>query len=188
MASSLPFVVQPRLKPIIELIGSEDSGQFEIERRGYLTVAEKAYYQQSMSDDDSMVSLQNVGRKISRETGIPLQDVMLKIGEALQGEKVNPEDQELLEKYQEDIGESINALMRSQERGNACRALALIVSRVNAAFPVEELFKLHPDIIEGLSNLYKEEEQKSVDALIAAQASTPKSGSNRGRKASSEGK
>jgi hypothetical protein len=33
--AKLPFVVEPRLKPIIEEIGSEESGKIQIERRGY---------------------------------------------------------------------------------------------------------------------------------------------------------
>ena len=51
----LPFVVQPRLAPVIEQVGNEESGIFEIERRGYLTVAEKAMVQQATQGDESVL-------------------------------------------------------------------------------------------------------------------------------------
>ena len=42
----LPFVVEPRRKPIVERVGNEESGVIEIERRGYLTTGEKTFVQQ----------------------------------------------------------------------------------------------------------------------------------------------
>jgi hypothetical protein len=42
-AVRLPFVVAPRLEPIVETVGTDESGKIEIIRRGHLTVAEKAF-------------------------------------------------------------------------------------------------------------------------------------------------
>ena len=62
----LPFIVQPRLKPIIEIVGTEESGQIEIERKGYLTVSEKAIVQASMKSDDSLATTMRVAAKIAQ--------------------------------------------------------------------------------------------------------------------------
>ena len=55
--SKLPFVVQPRLKPVVELIGNDITGQIEILRKGYLTVAEKAIVQGAVTNEDAMAEL-----------------------------------------------------------------------------------------------------------------------------------
>ena len=39
----LPFVIQPKKNTEIIKIGDEQIGVFEIERKGYLTVAEKSF-------------------------------------------------------------------------------------------------------------------------------------------------
>ena len=53
MAVKIPFVVQPNLKPVKEQVGTETSGKIEIERRGYVTVSEKAFVQAATEGDDS---------------------------------------------------------------------------------------------------------------------------------------
>ena len=77
----LPFVVQPRLKPVIERIGSEESGVFEIERRGYLSVAEKAIAQQASGGDDSVRQLYVLAGRIARETGRQQAEVVQDLSE-----------------------------------------------------------------------------------------------------------
>ena len=63
--AKLPFVVEPRLKPVTELVGTEDSGKIEIERRGFLSAGEKAFF--SNGSQDSNVSELMIGlvRKVS---------------------------------------------------------------------------------------------------------------------------
>ena len=66
----LPFVVQPRLQPIVEQVGTEESGIIEIERRGYLSVAEKAIAQQAVGGDDSVRKMYVLGGRIARDAGV----------------------------------------------------------------------------------------------------------------------
>ena len=53
----LPFVVQPKYEPILERVGTDESGIIEIERRKYLTVQEKAIVQGAMEGDTTMTDM-----------------------------------------------------------------------------------------------------------------------------------
>ena len=76
---ALPFVVQPRRQPIVEQIGTEDSGVIAIERRGYLNVAEKSLVQYAMEDDNSLADMYALSGRIAREVELPLQQVLEEI-------------------------------------------------------------------------------------------------------------
>lgn len=166
--AKLPFVVQPRLKPIIEVVGSEISGQLEIERRGFLTVAEKSMCQSMQDNNDGLQQMQLCARKIAAGLGIELATALEMLGEVLQGQTV-----EELEPFMEDVNEAAMHLLNSVERQNMARAISLIVSRIDPDFGVEDLNELHPDLIEGLAKLYADEEAKSVEALEAAAKKRP---------------
>lgn len=165
---ALPFVVKPRLAPVVETLGSEESGKIEIERRGYLTVAEKSYYQQAMSGDTSMAEVQAVARRIARQHGMEYLAVMELIGKAMTG-VVMDEHENILDESKEDIAVIIMTLMQSQERQRACQALTLLINRVDGDLDPSEVFKLHPDLVDDLVALFNDEEKKSVEALENAQ-------------------
>lgn len=167
---ALPFVVKPRLAPITETLGSEESGKIEIERRGYLTVAEKSYYQQAMSGDTSMAEVQAIARRIARQHGMEYLAVMEMIGKAMAGGEV-AEHEKILEESREEIAVIIMTLMQSQERQRACQALTLLINRIDGDLDPSEVFKLHPDLIDDLVALFGDEEKKSVEALESAQRS-----------------
>jgi len=156
----LPFVVQPRLKPIIEKVGTEESGIIEIERRGYLTVAEKAIVQQATQGDDSVRAVYALGGRIARETGKQQLDVMQDL--------MQPQRPEYMAPWEDEILENLISMMAYQERVNIVQATALIICRVEEAWTVDQSMDLHPDLVTGLAILFAEEDARSTEALQAA--------------------
>ena len=94
--AKLPFLVQPKRQPILERFGDEEIGSIEIERKGYLTVAEKSFMQQSTSGDTALVALQRLASKVARETNRKPAEVMQSITEGDFGDPAfDPYEQEL---------------------------------------------------------------------------------------------
>jgi len=156
----LPFVVQPRLQPIVEKVGSEESGILEIERRGYLSVSEKAMVQQTTQGDESMRAMYALGGRIARETGIQQLQVMEDL--------MKPSRPDYMGAYEEEILACMVDLMSYQERVNLVQATVLIICRVDDSWTVEQSMDLHPDLLRDLAILYYEEDQRSTEALTAA--------------------
>ena len=156
----LPFVVQPRLQPIVEQVGTEESGIIEIERRGYLSVAEKAITQQATQGDDSVRKMYALGGRIARDTGKQQLEVMQDLMQATRPEYMSAWEDEILE--------SMIEMMAYQERVDIVQATSLIICRVDEKWTIEQSMDLHPDLIKMLSKLYTEEDQRSVEALEAA--------------------
>lgn len=162
--AKLPFVVQPRLKPIIEIVGTEESGKIEIERRGFLSVAEKSMCQGMLEDSKGVNAVQAIARRIANGLAIDLVEALELVGKVLQGEKVEYD----LDSYLDDLNEAALDMMESLEKQALARALTLIISRIDPEFGVEDMQQLHPELVEALSALYADEEAKSVEALEAA--------------------
>ena len=156
----LPFVVQPRLQPIIEQLGTEESGIIEIERRGYLSVAEKAIVQQATQGDDSIRKMYALGGRIARETGKQQIEVMQEL--------MQPERPEYMAPYEEEILENMIEMLAYQERVDIVQATALLICRIDEKWSVEQSMDLHPDLVKALSMLYVEEDRRSTEALEAA--------------------
>ncbi len=156
----LPFVVQPRLKPIVEQVGTEESGIIEVERRGYLTVAEKAIAQQATQGDESVRSMYALGSRIARGTGVQQYQVMKDMIEQPRPDYMSDYDDEILECMVE--------MMAYQERVNIVQATALLICRVDQAWTIEQSMELHPDLVTALALLYNEEDSRSIEALEQA--------------------
>lgn len=159
---TLPFVVQPRLSPIVETIGNEYSGEIQIERRGYLSVAEKAWLQAYDASDNSQSYLFSVAAKIGSELSMDPREVFSLIqSTGGQDAKLAPFSGELLD--------AIRRVNAAEERKSFVMATCLINSRIDSKWDVEDTITLHPDIVEGLYKLFVDEENKSIEALIAAE-------------------
>jgi hypothetical protein len=156
----LPFVVQPRLAPIVEHVGTEESGILKIERRGYLTVAEKAMVQQATQGDDSVRVMYSLGARISRETGKQQMQVM--------SDLMQQEREAYLDAYSDEIMENMLAMIAYQERVNIIQATALIICRIDSNWTVDQSMELHPDLIAELTALYNDEDKRSTEALEAS--------------------
>lgn len=162
--SKLPFVVQPRRQPITERIGSEEAGFIAIERRGYLTSGEKAFVQQALTSDDSTIKIIDLARKISNSEGITLEEGYQRTVQVLNGSRKDDEDLRRIEaEHFSDFTDVINTLSIIQSREQLLAAVCLLRYRVSSEFGVDEVLQLHPDIITGLAELYRDEDQRSIE-------------------------
>lgn len=154
--AKLPFVVQPRRKPILESIGNDDIGVIEIERRGYLTVGEKATIQSSMSDNTAMAELYALGAVISSELDMDVKEV-------LQDLFNNAHDK--YAKWDKQIKILFTELTNYQSILRLTQATVLIQSRCSSKWSVQDTMDMHPDLLEAVGTLYEEEEAQSLEAF-----------------------
>jgi hypothetical protein len=137
-------------------VGTEASGVIEISRLGYLTVAEKAFVQTAMAGDTGLSSLYALSSRIARETGKQQSEVFTDIANGSQG---------YLADYEGEIAEAASNMGSFQEKQTIIQATCLLIMRVDPKWTVEDSLDLHPDILEGLTELYADEDHKSLEAF-----------------------
>lgn len=163
--SKLPFVVQPRLKPIIERIGTEETGILEIERRGYLSAGEKAFLQQSQTGDDVSVKMLALVRKVSKDIKISLEAAHQGVMNVLSGKVDGPNDAKIASKYSTEIEHIMTLAMSTESRRILSQAACMLMYRVDPDLEIEEIMQLHPDLLQALAELCLDEESKSTERL-----------------------
>jgi len=157
----LPFVVQPRLQPITERIGTEESGVIEIERKGYLTVAEKTIVDQASSDMSEANEMLEAVRVIAVAEKRPVAEIF----EELQDTEKSGD---LLQKYAAQIATASASAQNQQRKIEIIATTALIICRIDPRWTVEQSMDLHPDLLAGLYALYQDEDKRSLEAFEAA--------------------
>lgn len=162
----LPFVVQPRLQPVTELLGTEASGQIEIVRRGYLTVSEKSIVQGSMAGNPLLTKAFVTAKAIGAQVGRTAQQVFDDIAA--------DEQPEYLEEHREEVSKMMTAMLNHEEKLRLVATTAMIMSRVNPEWDPSDTVDLHPDLQDALYSLYSDEERKCVEALEEAAAESDK--------------
>lgn len=163
----LPFVVQPRLQPIIELIGTPESGQIEIARKGYLTVAEKTIVQTAMKDGNGLTKSYMIARDIASAEGLKVDQIFADLAADVQPAYMN--------KYGSELAEILALTMDHEEKMKLIVSTALLICRVDPEWTATDSVELHPDLQTALFELYKDEERKSTEALEAAAEEADKS-------------
>jgi hypothetical protein len=163
--AKLPFIVEPRLKPRKEIVGSEFSGQLEIERRGYLTAAEKAFVQAQVSEDTTTQDMVRLTRKIGSELKLDMQSAYELLTLVLQGESHTDELKAIYTTHQNEISELLTSMATMQERKRLVQALSMLVYRVDGEIEADEVLAMHPDLLDALSGLFEDEEKRSVVRL-----------------------
>jgi hypothetical protein len=163
----LPFVVEPRLKPIIDRVGTEESGIVEIERRGYLTAGEKNFVQQVQQSDSSANAIIGLARKVAREYSIGLEQAYNTVTAVITGGAALDDKiaAEVEVKFADEIQSTLNDLTNSQSKADLVQAACMVIHRIDKEFQIEDVVKLHPDIIVGLAQLYRDEEARSIEKL-----------------------
>lgn len=156
-ARKLPFVVQPRLEFKKEILGTDESGKIEVERRGYLTVGEKALTQQATKGFKSTVELSHLVEEIAKETGRDRKDVFADLTAVPAPDYLGDWTSELTECFQT-IGIE-NAKRRM------IYATAILISRVDPDWVVDDTMQLNSDLVEALADFYEKEERPAVEEL-----------------------
>lgn len=168
--AKLPFVVEPRRKPIVERVGTEESGIIEIERRGYLTTGEKAFFQQVQQYDGGTSEIVTVSRRIARKYSLGMDKAYNLAIAIISGVRDGTEsDQELIGKIEDEFAEDLTAVVKGlaagQVREDLVMAACLLKYRIDANFDIGDISAVHPDIIAGLATLYREEDRRSLEAF-----------------------
>lgn len=165
----LPFVVAPRREPIIETIGSEESGQFEIQRKGYLTVAEKSFTQQASASDETIGQLNRLSGRISKEKNVQQKEVM----DCLIAGNFSSD---LLSGYDKEVDDIVTMMSTFEQRQKIVAASCLLYFRISQSWAIEDTLDLHPDIIDALYKLYLDEDLKSTEAFEKVEVETATEG------------
>jgi len=170
--ANLPFVVQPRRQPITELIGSEDSGKIEIKRLGYLTSGEKSFVQQVQQYDGGTSEIVTLSRRVSRQCGISMDKSYGLILAIISGNSNDDQDNDIIDQIELQFAEELTSIVRglstTQLREDLVMAACLIKYRVNPDFEFGDISAIHPDLIADLAQLYRDEEQRSLQAFVKA--------------------
>lgn len=161
----LPFTVQPRRKPAKVTIGNEDVGMFEIERRGYLSVGEKAAFQQVVTQQEGTDVLRKLIVAISEQEGIKVEKAHELLVKLLQQKKMTAKEEEILAKFNAEILHMLQVFQRDTIHSNMVMATVLMVLRVDSDWTFEDTANLDSVIIEQLAELYNAEDAKSMEEL-----------------------
>lgn len=165
----LPFIVEPRLKSVIDRLGNEEIGIIEIERKGYLTVQERNFVQQIQRSDQGAGHVIKLSRSIASKYGISLERSYNVAMGCLGASMDEDQDQEYKEKAEVEFADEINITIQNlgamQSQSEMVEALCMIINRINSDFNPNDLKEIHPDLVAELSNLYKDELNKSTDRI-----------------------
>ena len=156
----LPFVVEPRLEPIMERIGHDDIGVLEIKRQGYLTVAEKAFIQAANQGDGTFATVNAISHRIANKANTTPEAVLA----ALQVGDIDPS---LFSDCEDDLAEIIQLMTLYNEKVSLVQATAMITYRLNPHWTMDDTLEEHPSIVAQLAELCRDEEAKNTDVLAA---------------------
>lgn len=153
----LPFIVQPRLAFEKEILGTDESGKIEVERRGYLTVGEKALTQQATKDFTSVVDLYSlVGRIAEEEDKDP--KVVLSDFSAVPSPPY-------LTNWSSELTECMQSVGIENTKRRMIYATAILISRVDSGWEVDDTMSLNSDLVEALAGFYEREDNGAVEEL-----------------------
>ncbi len=155
---TLPFVVAPRREPIGEVLGTEESGQIEIHRKGYLTVAEKTFMQQAANSDETVSLLHKLASRVAKKRSVQAQEVVERL---TLGNFQDP----LLDGFEEEVSEIYSAMGNYEQRRRIISATCLLYFRISQEWTIEDTMELHPDLVDALCSLFTEEDTKSTEAF-----------------------
>lgn len=191
--SKLPFVVQPRRQPILEQLGTEETGILEIKRFGYLTVGEKSFVQQVQQLDGGTSQIITVSRQVARKFALGMDQAYSLVLQIISGstpqlvddldptlttqERTALHDQntkalkqldlinQIEQEFAEDLTRAVREMSAGQVREKIVHACCLLKYRINTDITIDEVERVHPDLIDALDALFRDEERKCLDAF-----------------------
>ena len=160
----LPFVVAPRANSRIETLGSEISGKIEIERKGYLTVGEKAFMANVNGQDAVLQQVMKLSRLVSKKYKIGQQEAYNEVVSAV----TTPDDckHPVADHFGKEIGELGSAMLAAEHKKVFMMAYCMLLYRVDDDLSMDDIMDLHEDLVQALADLYIDEENKSTERLV----------------------
>ena len=156
----LPFVVQPKKNTEKIKVGNDELGVFEIERKGYLSVAEKSFVENVTQGSDGVSSIVRLANKISNELKISPEKAYVAITDAMSGRGDAKLSAQIIQNYDDELAYATSRMSESMQRRGIAAATILLQTRVNHEWTIEDTLELDPRIVEELVQLYDREEQR----------------------------
>ena len=156
----LPFVVQPKKNTEKIKVGNDEVGVFEIERKGYLSVAEKSFVENVTQGSDGVSSLVRLANKVASEFRVAPEKAYAAITDAMSGKSSNKLASQISQQYEEELAYATSRMAESMQRRSIAAATILLQTRVNHEWTLEDTLQLDPQIVEQLTELYDREEQR----------------------------
>jgi len=161
--AKLPFVIAPRMQSRPVRLGNEEVGVIEIEKRGYLSVAEKSFVDTVMQGSDGVASIVKLASRISREKKITVEKAYNLIVDIISGSSSGGLASSVAADYGDDIAGIQTQMVESLQRKAIACTTILIQSRIDSDWTLEDTMELQPELLADFSKLYEEEEQKILN-------------------------
>jgi hypothetical protein len=155
---TLPFVVQPKRKFTKVKIGTEQAGVLEIERRGYLTVSEKAFVDGVMQGSDGITAIVNLATRIGAKTKHTTEEAFNAVMKAVQGDMSDPFAVKVREEYPDELGGILSQMTDAVQKRGIAAATILIRSRIDSEWTLDDTLEQDPALIQAFADFYTEEE------------------------------
>lgn len=159
--TKLPFVVAPKSKTKIVQIGNEEVGMLEIEKRGYLTVAEKSFVDSVMQSSDGITGLVKLASSIGRKRKITTEKAYTILIGIIDGSGSGSLSNNIADEYGAEISSLQAQMGESVQRKSIAAATILIQTRINSEWSIEDTMTLQPELLAEFSRFYDSEEQKT---------------------------
>ena len=169
--SKLPFVVAPRANSRIETLGTEISGQIEIERKGYLTVGEKSFMANVNSQDNVLQLVMKISRAVAKAYKLDQQEAYQQVVVAVT--EPNKCKYPIYDEFTDEIAELATLMMVTEQKKRLMMAYCMLLYRVNEEIEMDDVIDLHEDLVEALAALYTDEENKSTERLVGEGSDEP---------------
>lgn len=156
----LPFVVQPKKNTEKVKVGNEEVGVFEIERKGYLSVAEKSFVDNVTQGSDGIATLVRLANRVSKEKKIAAEKAYAAITDVIGGNVNSELTTAIATDYEDELAYATSRMAESMQRRQIAAATILIQTRVNHEWTIEDTLNLDPFLVEELGSLYEREEQR----------------------------
>lgn len=156
----LPFVVRPKAAFRDVEVGTEESGIIKIQKRGYLTVAEKSFVDGVTQGSDGMSEIVTLAKKGARKYKKSTEEMFNVIMDTMSGNITTKLHAEVDDDFGRELSDIAISLSEAMQRRSLAASTILIQSRINPEWTVEDTVGLHPDLLEKLLEFYNEEEAK----------------------------
>jgi len=156
----LPFVVQPKKNVETVRLGNEEIGIIEIQRKGYLSVAEKAFVDSVMQGSDGVTQLVLLSNRISKEHKTTPEKAYLAITDVMQGSVTSKLHETISEHYGSEVSQVTARMTESLQRRAIAATTVLIQTRIDHDWTIEDTMTLDPEFLGQFVDLYEKEERR----------------------------
>ena len=158
--AKFPFVIAPKIKTCKVRLGNEETGVIEIEKRGYLSVAEKSFVDSVLQQSDGVTQIVKLASTIARNRKISVETAYTQVVAAISAEKKTKAQEEIAAEYAREISDIQSGMMESMSRKSIACTTILIQTRINPDWTIEDTMTLQPELLAEFNRFYDSEEAK----------------------------